>query len=420
MRSFKEAEQYGKLAVDSLTVAQAEYWMGKMLYEDYMEDEALSILKKSDAHFGLRNTERAYVNNLEAIVYIVLKQFDEAEMSLEKSLDYAELGLANKIKIKVLNNYAVLRHLEGKNDEAIAKLKKADEVFNLNDSEKTMLFLNFVKSFLAQDEFDSAAVYVHHLEELLPTDQVKDETKASSYETLSRMAEIQGDTASAFQYLKKRQNIVSAILANIEKKSVYRIQQQYDYESLQNKMIQERSRMQRLVAIGIVLLLCIVALFFYQSSQRNKKEAETNANLFHFMQQNRALVESNIEHEKKAIDTMQQLSDVLFARLKAMQKLDYSLKNPKDKIALKDLEKEVFGDGEHWEAVKEVLDALYPGLWESLKLKYPEMDEMERRVFMMSRLKLSRLGEATLLGISTSVLDKLRTKVHRIVEEEKI
>ena len=420
MRSFKEAEQYGKLAIDSLTVAQAEYWMGKMLYDDYKHEEALSILKKSDAHFGLRNTERAYVNNLEAIVYIVLKQFDEAEMSLEKSLDYAELGLANKIKIKVLNNYAVLRHLEGKNDEAIAKLKKADEVFNLNDSEKTMLFLNFVKSFLAQDEFDSAAVYVHHLEELLPTDQVKDETKASSYETLSRMAEIQGDTASAFQYLKKRQNIVSAILANIEKKSVYRIQQQYDYESLQNKMIQERSRMQRLVAIGIVLLLCIVALFFYQSSQRNKKEAETNANLFHFMQQNRALVESNIEHEKKAIDTMQQLSDVLFARLKAMQKLDYSLKNPKDKIALKDLEKEVFGDGEHWEAVKEVLDALYPGLWESLKLKYPEMDEMERRVFMMSRLKLSRLGEATLLGISTSVLDKLRTKVHRIVEEEKI
>ena len=109
MRSFKEAEQYGKLAVDSLTVAQAEYWMGKMLYDDYKHEEALSILKKSDAHFGLRNIERAYVNNLEAIVYIVLKQFDEAEKSLEKSLDYAELGLANKIKIKVLNNYAVLR-----------------------------------------------------------------------------------------------------------------------------------------------------------------------------------------------------------------------------------------------------------------------------------------------------------------------
>ena len=102
-----------------------------------------------------------------------------------------------------------------------------------------------------------------------------------------------------------------------------------------------------------------------------------------------------------------------------MQKLSFSIENPKNKIALKDLEKVVFGEGEHWEAVKEVVDALYPGLWESITYKYPEMDEMERRVFMLSRFKLSRLEEASLLGISTSVLDKLRTKVHKIVEQDK-
>ena len=89
-----------------------------------------------------------------------------------------------------------------------------------------------------------------------------------------------------------------------------------------------------------------------------------------------------------------------------------------DKIALKDLEREVFGTGDHWDAIKEVLVNLYPGLWESLKLKYPEMDEMELRVCMLSRLKLSRLGEATLLGISTSVLDKLRTKVRKTMEQD--
>ena len=82
-----------------------------------------------------------------------------------------------------------------------------------------------------------------------------------------------------------------------------------------------------------------------------------------------------------------------------------------------DLEREVFGDGDHWEAVKEVLDALYPGLWETLGLKYPDMDEMERRVYMLSQLKLSRLGEATLLGISTSVLDKIRGKVRKMMEQ---
>jgi hypothetical protein len=83
------------------------------------------------------------------------------------------------------------------------------------------------------------------------------------------------------------------------------------------------------------------------------------------------------------------------------------------------LGKVVFGDGEHWEAVKEVIDALYPGLWESIAYKYPEMDEMERRVFILSRFKLPRMEEASLLGISTSVLDKLRTRVHKIVERDK-
>ena len=135
------------------------------------------------------------------------------------------------------------------------------------------------------------------------------------------------------------------------------------------------------------------------------------------MQQNKALVESNMAQEQKAVDTEQRLSDVLFAKVYAMQQLDYCLKTPKDKGALKDLEREVFGTGDHWEAVRRILAELYPGLWESLRLKYPEMDELELRVCMLSRLKLSRQGEAALLGISTSVLDKIRTKVKKTIEE---
>ena len=266
---------------------------------------------------------------------------------------------------------------------------------------------------------DSTACYFQFMEELLPIVNLKAETKVAAYEALSHFAESQNNAALALKYREKHEKILYDLMIQQQEQTVYRIQQQYNYESLQNKMIQERSRMQRLVAIGIVLLLCIVALFFYQSSQRNKKEAETNANLFHFMQQNRALVESNIEHEKKVLDTMQQLSNMYYARFKTMQKLSFSIENPKNKIALKDLEKVVFGDGEHWEAVKEVIDALYPGLRESVTYKYPEMDEMERRVFILSRFKLPRMEEAALLGISTSVLDKLRTRVHKIVEKDK-
>ncbi len=444
MRSFKEAEQYGKLAVDSLTVAQAEYWMGKMLYDDYKHEEALSILKKSDAHFGLRNIERAYVNNLEAIVYIVLKQFDEAEKSLEKSLDYAELGLANKVKIKVLNNYAVLRRLEGKNDEAIANLKKIDEVFNLNDSEKTMLFLNFVKSFLAQDEFDSAAVYVHHLEELLPTDQVKNETKASSYRTLSRIAEIQGDTVSAFQYLKKHQNIMSAILANIEKKSVYRIQQQYDYESLQNEMNRRLILRQRIIAIvGVLALIGLAVLAFTQIrlARMRKQEAEAKAKLFHFIQQNKelslkqensekAFSNLSLEHEasKKAYqeltqkiieletakdDYTLQYSNALDRIALMIRKLSIYLDNKGEAAYLADLKEAAFGKNTPWNALMEVFDILYPDVRRNLALQHPELTEMEQEDFILSFFNISRDEEAVMFKKSVHMVDKVRNSVRR-------
>ncbi len=47
------------------------------------------------------------------------------------------------------------------------------------------------------------------------------------------------------------------------------------------------------------------------------------------------------------------------------------------------------------------------------------MNDLDYKVCLLSRLKLSRSEEADLLGISTSVLDKIRGKVHRMMSEEK-
>ena len=49
MRSFKAAEEYGKLASDSLSVAQAEYWMGKILINNGLEQEALRSFVVSES-----------------------------------------------------------------------------------------------------------------------------------------------------------------------------------------------------------------------------------------------------------------------------------------------------------------------------------------------------------------------------------
>ena len=309
--------------------------------------------------------------------------------------------------------------LQGEYDQAIACLKLVAKETNLDDTELLLLNINLGNTYFETQKMDSAAFYYKIVDSLLPNTHVKMETKVSAYKSLSRFAENQEDNTAALQYWKQYNKWLNEIRDRQEQNYVYGIQQKYDYGILQKELDQKVIRRQRLIivlSVTVALALLAFAISQIRLARIRKQEAEAKTSLFHFMQQNKALIENNRTQERKVLDTTQQLSDLLSARLMAMQKLDYSLKNPKDKIALKDLEREVFGDGDHWEAVKEVLDALYPGLWETLGLKYPDMDEMERRVYMLSQLKLSRLGEATLLGISTSVLDKTRGKVRKMME----
>ena len=418
MLSFKEAEHYGELAKDSLTIARAEYWMGKLLFDTGRYEDALSTLKVSINHIGKNDAEKVIIENSLSVAYMLLHQFDSAEIHLQNSLGLAQSCHSEKTERKVLNNSAVLYHIKGNYIQSLNCIRTTLAQANLDDVEEILAYLNFGKTFMSINEMDSAVYYFQRLDSVLQVASVKNDTKVSAYDALLKFAKAQSDDSLALHYYEKHESALYELMSQRQEQAVYRIQQQYDYEALRNAMNQKMARNQRVVAMVAVLLLCILIYFLFRSARASKREARANANLFHFMQQNKVLVESNMEQERKTTDIAQQLSDSLYARLYAMQKLDYCLKTPIDKGALKDLEREVFGTGDHWNAVKEVLVNLYPGLWESLKLKYPEMDEMELRVCMLSRLKLSRQGEAALLGISTSVLDKLRTKVRKTMERD--
>ena len=420
MQSFKDAEHFSGIVRDSLTMARAEYQMGKMLVNNGLENEATNILQTANQGFGKHYADKALVQNVIANCYILLGDYENAEHHLQLCLEYADKECSSTIQTKALNNFAVLFRQKGEYNKALSFLNQAETI--VDDEGKLVVFLNKATIFMAQKEIDSASYCFHYVEDSLLNTKIKAEIKASAYSAFSQFAASQGNYSEAYRYRGLYDHLLFNLMAEREQKSVYRIQQQYDYNVLKetmNKKVIQRQRIIMLLSILTALILLAFSKSQIRLARMRKQEAEANANLFHFMQQNKALVESNMAHKKEILDTTQQLSDLLNARLRAMQQLDYCLKTPKDKIALKDLEQEVFGSGDHWEAIKEVLVALYPGLWESLKLKYPEMDEMELRVSMLSHLKLSRLAESTLLGISTSVLDKLRTKVRKIMTQDK-
>ena len=444
MRSFKEAEQYGKLAVDSLTVAQAEYWMGKMLYDDYMEDEALTVLISADKYFEKHLGERAMIKNLEAAAYMVLKQYDSVDLCLRKSLAYAEQSQFSKVKWKVLNNYAVYYRLQGNYSQATTCLRQIARETKLTDTEEALLYLNFGKTFTAMGSIDSAAAYYKSIENNLSSDYIKDNTKVSAYSALSRFAEIQGDTATALRYLKAHENLKFDILSSQEKKSIFRTQQQYDYESLKNVMNKKLIQRQHIITFfGIVAIIGLGALTVSQVrlARTRKQEAEAKSNLFHFMQQNKELaqkhktsekalanlsimykadekayqdlIQKNSEIESVCNSYAQQLSDALNKEALTIRRLDIFLKNKQEKASLAALKDAVFNNTDHWEALMGVFDLLYPNVRSNLALQHPELTDIEQKDFILSYFNVSRDEEALLLQKSVHTVDKIRYAVRQ-------
>ena len=444
MRSFKEAEKYGKQAVDSLTVAQAEYRIGKMLYYEGLELEALNVLRSAYLNFGVRLGDKAFVQNMMAVCYILQKDYDNSYHCLEQSLKLSEASCSNKARRKTLNNFAVFYRVQGNHNQAIDYLRLVANDQNMLETEKPLLYLNLGKAFMAQGQIDSALIYYQHLEELLPHIDVINETKISAYGALSRFADSQGDEKKALHYREIHEDLLFELMIHRQEQSVYRIQKQFDYESLQNEMNRKLIRKQRFITI--IVIFAIVGLVTLTVSQirlawMRKQEAEAKTNLFHFMQQNKELVQKNESSEKALADLSimhkadekayqdliqkiseiesacnayaQQLSDALYKEALTMRKFDIYLKNKGDLAYLAALKDAVFNNEDHWEALMGVFDSLYPNVRSNLVLQHPELTEMEQKDFILSYFNVSRDEEALLFQKSVHTVDKVRYAVRQ-------
>ena len=444
MRSFKEAEQYGKLVDDSISVARARYKMGRMLYYDGNKQEAITILTGSEQGFGNRFAEKALATNMIAACYLLLGDYERTELFLQQSLSYAKKSNTDKVERKVLNNYAVFYQLQGEYGKAINHLKQiADK--SVHSNSELLLYMNLGDVFMKNNELDSAKSYYKYVDSLLPTTNVKIETQFSAYDALSKYAKRLHNDSLTIHYCAKRESLLYEIMRQRQEQSIFRIQQQYDYESLQNEMNRKLIRKQRLITfIGLLAIIGLAALAISQIrlAKTRKQEAEAKNSLFHFMQQNKELAEKQETSEKALADLSmmhkadekayqdliqksseiesacntyaQQLSDALNKEALTMRKLDIFLKNREEKAYLAALKDAVFNNNEdHWEALMAVFDTLYPDVRINLERQHPELTEMEQKDFILSYFNVSRDEEARLFQKSIHTVDKLRNTVRQ-------
>ena len=422
MRLFKEAERYGLLADDTLTVAHARLNIAQCLGYYADKEAVVSLLKAAAEGFG-----DDYVNRADALrelgdFYQFHRAYDTAEMYMNQALAYAEQSGSVETKSNVFSAFHAMYFNAGKHEKSAEYLRQFMQVRlpNMMDDKLWMFYYNGMGNiFYEMGNSDSTAYYYRKLEELVNQAE-SDKDIWFYFYTLAHQAKSRGDFEKAFDYYCRYDIGNNHSKIDEKRNNLIAMSQKYDTAVMQNELNEKIIRKQRVIILisGIAALVLSAFLFSQIRLARNRKrEAEINAELFHFKQQNIALAQRDAEHEQIQKDYADRLSEALDKEQQTMMLLDIYLNNSKKANLLNDLERSVFGDKDHWKAMLAVVEEKYPSLWETLGQKFPDLDEDEKKSFILSHFKVSRQEEADYLGTTVNMVDKLRGRVRKKMAE---
>ena len=345
MRLFKKAEQCGLLADDTLTVAHARFNIAKCLSVYADEKEFISLLKAADEGFGINYAERSKVMTLWGDYYQLHRQFDSAEVYLNRAMDYAEQSGSMDAKRWVLSAFHVKCFNAGEYKKSGEYMQQFFQTYPPNASDSVLMYYyhNMGNVYYEMGNMDSMAYCYGRLEEILtriePDSYVQNEG-AWYYGALANFAEMRGDFEKACKYMYWYEKHDAHHDIEQQKNNLALISQKYDTAVMQNELNGKIIRKQRIIVIvSLVAVLILVALLVSQIhlARKRKQEAEINAELFHFKQQNKALAQKDAEHEQIQQDYADRLSVALDKEQQVMLLLDIYLKNNKKSLIFNQL-----------------------------------------------------------------------------------
>ena len=308
------------------------------------------------------------------------------------------------MKHRALNNYAVLSRLQGKHGQAIAYLKQIEQERNLDNTDLLMLYMNFGDVYSEANKLDSATLFYEKVKVLLLEDDIKISSIVSAYNSLSHFAKNQGDVSLALQYCEMNKQQLYELMRQRQEQTIYRIQQQYDYENLQNVLNRKIILRHRIILIiSLLLLAATVIILVLQLRQKRMLEAEAE------MKRQIDSLKNDLRESVKTPYLEQELSSRirLIAAAYQTKKNAYDPKKEWNPIVFRLMN----GKETVFEAVLEEIEKVYPQIVAVLRQKYPELNETETKVCLLSCTNLSNAEMAEILGISKHTVDKNRSKL---------
>ena len=413
LQSFENAADFALRAGDSLTAARAFFQKGRHLHWMDRYVKAAAALDSADRYFGNRLFERAFVQNMMGLNYQFLNDFDNATLCLAQSIDFATESGNDDALWRALFNQGVM--LGGEHfDNRDAGL----EVLRLLETEDTGLKL---------------ATKAYGIKELFFNHNVRHDIKPVSDDSTGYYLRIWARAKSRSQKYKfsgddlfscygRQHDLVPVFLSHriISDETYYgakfgvvrnysRQQQRNDYLNLRNAMAEKRLQKQHKT-----LVLCIVALFALIIGAllfwlKRKPKTET--------------VETQPEEPKPEIQAIEPkqpeenpfVKQELTSRLRLILSAARIEKNAYDpKMEWRPLVRQVMNGKETaYESAVSVIEAAYPGLQAMIAEQFPDLNETDAKVCLLSCSGLSNAEMGDLLGLSVYSINKSRSELRK-------
>lgn len=412
MSAYLEASRYAQSLDDSeglKGVILAN--IGYLLFDESEYRESLTYQKRAFNHFRQGNKMDNQISVLSDIgnCYMLLGQKDSANFYYNESLTLANQSNSPNVKLKALQNLALVYQLQDDNVKAIRLYNQALPLADSIMTAKIYLSLTRIYSYLHKP--DSVEYYFGKAKEI-GNEINAPYFIANLYSISSEINEESGNYRQALSDYKEYTKIYENLSLDNEKKTVLNIQKKYEYERIKNQNNELNIRnLELLITLLIVTFILIGLFIFYKYRMRKNKKSLEEA-------EDRILKLNELASSYDEKETT--FRSILLHQFNIMKKSatiqitlrEYEIK--KGEKLLRKFNDIVYQKEElDWNILYGVMNELHYGFLDKLKNLVPDLDESEYRICCLLYSDFSNEEIGLIMKLSSSTVTHKRSSIRK-------
>lgn len=405
MKDYKTAFTLAENMHDSLYMWRINNYIAKVFYNQTYWSEALMIYKKS---VSLANNSSDKANSLDNIakMYYMNNYIDSARFNIEQAVNLAEQTNDNNTRSSIYQS-AYVFYKEFNEIELAWKYLNLSVKYNQDISKKSLYNLNFLSLFLKEGNMDSARIYVNRLRNEF--DKIEyNFLKSSVCDNFTDYYYSINKYDSALYYQKELTYILEDISNQNMDDNIYEMQKKYDYE-LQRNIYQTKLNKRLILTVFVLITLLFVSIISFIMITKSKRREQV------LTKEVEDLSNVKNDYDKFKHEIKESFDNSLKARFDVIRKVNTFERNNKTNKNVKEIKEYAYGSPYKtaFEASVDVIESSYNKITSFIKESYPELNETEYKICLLSIAPISTDDIANFVELGSDSVRKSRSNIRK-------